>query len=90
VVKVQPAWLASSAASFAADKAPSMKTMTCNQLGGKCDQKLSAETWDAMVKTTTRHVMETPGARSEWKPSTSGIQAWGREMKPEWDAAPEA
>ena len=25
-----------------------MKTMTCQQLGGKCDQKLSADTWDQM------------------------------------------
>lgn len=34
-----------------------MKTMTCKQLGGACDQELSAETWDDMVKTMTRHVM---------------------------------
>ena len=28
-----------------------MKTMTCRELGGACDQKLSAETWDDMVQT---------------------------------------
>lgn len=35
-----------------------MKTMTCRELGGECDQELSAETWDEMVKTMTNHVME--------------------------------
>jgi predicted small metal-binding protein len=35
-----------------------MKTLTCRQLGGKCDQKLSAETWDEMVGAMTKHVME--------------------------------
>ena len=35
-----------------------MKTMTCKELGGACDQKLSANTWDEMVKTMTKHVLE--------------------------------
>src|SRR5277367_4725248 len=35
-----------------------MKNMTCRQLGGACDQKLSAQTWDEMVKVMTKHVME--------------------------------
>lgn len=35
-----------------------MKTMTCKELGGKCDKKLSANTWDDMVKKMTRHVVE--------------------------------
>jgi hypothetical protein len=35
-----------------------MKTMTCKELGGKCDQKLSAGTWDQMVQAMTKHVME--------------------------------
>ena len=35
-----------------------MKTMTCKQLGGKCDQKLSAGSWDEMVKVMTKHVLE--------------------------------
>ena len=34
-----------------------MKTMTCKALGGTCDQKLSADTWDGMVKAMTEHVM---------------------------------
>ena len=35
-----------------------MKTMTCRELGGTCDQKLSADSWDEMVKVMTRHVIE--------------------------------
>jgi len=54
-----------------------MKTMTCNQLGGTCDQKLSAETWDEMVKAMTRHVMETPMSRSRCKRCTTAIPGNG-------------
>jgi predicted small metal-binding protein len=35
-----------------------MKTMTCKEIGGKCNQKLSAGTWDQMVQAMTKHVME--------------------------------
>ena len=31
-----------------------MKTMTCKGLGGPCDQKLSAGSWDEMVQTMGR------------------------------------
>ncbi len=33
-----------------------MKSMTCRQLGGECDQKLSATCWNDMVGTLTKHV----------------------------------
>src|SRR2546430_4888530 len=33
-----------------------MKTMTCKELGGPCDQKLSAESWDEMVQQMVKHV----------------------------------
>lgn len=32
--------------------------MTCKPRGGKCDQKLSAGSWDEMVKAMTKHVIE--------------------------------
>jgi hypothetical protein len=34
-----------------------MKTMTCKDPGGTCNEKLSAETWDEMAKLhdETRH-----------------------------------
>ena len=35
-----------------------MKTMTCRELGGPCDRELSSQTWDEMVRTMTKHVME--------------------------------
>jgi hypothetical protein len=27
-----------------------MKTMICRELGGKCDQKLSADSWEGIIK----------------------------------------
>jgi predicted small metal-binding protein len=32
--------------------------MTCKELGGTCEQKLSANSWDEMVQRITKHVME--------------------------------
>jgi predicted small metal-binding protein len=37
-----------------------MKTLTCKQLGGQCEQKLAADSWDEMVKTMTQHVNAGP------------------------------
>jgi len=35
-----------------------MKTTTCRELKGPCDQNLSAETWDEMASTMNHHVIE--------------------------------
>ncbi len=35
-----------------------MKTLTCKELGGPCDQAISAQSWDEMVKKMTQHVTE--------------------------------
>lgn len=35
-----------------------MKTMTCNQLGGACDQEFHAETFDAIAEMSKQHGME--------------------------------
>ena len=35
-----------------------MKTMTCRQLGGLCDQEFHAETFDEMVKLSQQHGIE--------------------------------
>ena len=35
-----------------------MKTMTCKQLGGACDQKFSASTFDEMATLSKKHGME--------------------------------
>ena len=68
-----------------------MKTLTCKELGGKCDQKLSAGTWDELVKVMTKHVMEKhPDAAKEMeKMHKEDPKKWGRETKRKWDAVPE-
>ena len=35
-----------------------MKTMTCNQLGGACNQTFSAETFDEIAEMSKQHGME--------------------------------
>lgn len=68
-----------------------MRTMTCNQLGGKCDHRLSAETWDQMVQAMTKHVMEKhPDVAKEMETMhKDDPEKWGKEMKPKWDATVE-
>jgi predicted small metal-binding protein len=68
-----------------------MKSMTCKQLGGPCNKKLSAATWDEMVKTMTQHVMkEHPETAKEMEQMhNDDPKRWGREMKPRWEAKPD-
>lgn len=35
-----------------------MKTMTCKQLGGACDQELTANSWEEMIELSKNHGME--------------------------------
>jgi predicted small metal-binding protein len=67
-----------------------MKTMTCKQLGGKCDQKLSAHSWEEMVKVMTAHVMaKHPDVAREMEAMhRQDPKKWGNETKPKWDATP--
>jgi len=69
-----------------------MKSMTCRELGGPCDQTLTAGTWDEMVKKMTRHVTEKhpDTARAMEQMHNQDPKKWGQEMKPKWDAKPEA
>ncbi len=68
-----------------------MKTMVCKDLGGPCDQKLVAESWNEMVGIMTKHVMENhPNTVKEMeKMHNEDPQKWGKEMKPKWEATPE-
>jgi len=68
-----------------------VKTMSWKDLGGKCDQKLSAGSWDEMVKAMTNHVIEKhPDVAMEMeKMHNLDPKKWGKETKPKWDAAPE-
>ncbi len=68
-----------------------MKTLTCNQLGGPCEQELSADSWGDMVKAMTVHVMDNhpDTAKEMTEMHAKDPEAWGKEYKPVWDAAPE-
>lgn len=35
-----------------------MKTMTCKQLGGACDQEFTAETFEEIIELSKKHGME--------------------------------
>ena len=63
--------------------------MTCRELGGSCDKKLSAASWDDMVQVMTKHVMaEHPDvAKRMEKMHEEDPKRWARETKPKWDAA---
>src|SRR2546426_11816874 len=68
-----------------------MKTMTCQSLGGPCEQKLSAGSRDEMVQAMTKHVMEKhpDTAKAMEKMHNEDPKKWGRETKPKWNATPE-
>ena len=68
-----------------------MKILTCRELGGTCDQKLSANSWDEMVQKMSKHVMENhPDVAKEMeKMHKEDPKKWGREMKPKFDNAQE-
>jgi predicted small metal-binding protein len=68
-----------------------MRTLTCKELGGTCDQKLSANNWDEMVQKMTKHVMDKhPNVAKEMeKMHNEDPKKWGRENKPKFDAAQE-
>jgi predicted small metal-binding protein len=68
-----------------------MKTMTCKELGGQCDQEISADSWDEMVQAMTAHVMDRhPNVAKQMEEThRRDPKKWGREMRPKWEAAPE-
>ncbi len=68
-----------------------MKTLSCKDLGGTCDAKLSAASWDEMVQTMTKHVMEKHPdvAKQMEKMHNDDPTKWSRETKPKWDSAPQ-
>jgi predicted small metal-binding protein len=67
------------------------KTMTCKELGGACETKLTASSWDEMVQTMTRHVMtkHPDVAKAMEKMHKEDSAKWSREMRPKWEAAPD-
>ncbi len=68
-----------------------MKTLICKDLGGTCDERLSAGSWDDLVMKMTKHVMENhPDVATQMeKMHNEDPKRWAKEMRPKWDAAPE-
>lgn len=77
-----------------------MKTMTCNQLGGACDQEFHAETFEEMGKLSKKHAMEMAQAGDQAhieKMNTmmslmntpEAMNKWFEEKRKEFDVLPE-
>ena len=69
-----------------------MKSMTCRELGGPCHHDMRASSWKEMVQAMTHHVMEKhpDTAHQMKKMHEEDPEKWGRQMKPKWDAKPDA
>jgi predicted small metal-binding protein len=68
-----------------------MKTLTCKQLGGACNAKLTAGSWDEMVKVMTKHVMANHPdvAKKMQAMHAEDPQKWAKENKRKWENAKE-
>lgn len=68
-----------------------MKSLTCRELGGACDQEISAGSWDELVKAISNHVMNKHPdvAKKMEQMHKEDPKRCGREMRPKWDTAPE-
>jgi hypothetical protein len=77
-----------------------MKTMTCKQLGGACDQKFSANTFEEMAAQSKKHGMEMfqkadaghLKAMQEMQAnmqSPAAMKQWMDEKRKQFDALPE-
>ena len=77
-----------------------MKTMTCKQLGGACDQKFQAETFDQMAEMSKKHGMEmfqkgdqphldAMKEMQQLMQSPEAMTAWFENKRAEFDALPE-
>lgn len=77
-----------------------MKTMTCKQLGGACNQEFHADTFDQMAKQSQAHGvemyekgdkphMEAMKQMQELASSPESMDKWMAEKRKEFDALPE-
>jgi hypothetical protein len=77
-----------------------MKTMTCKQLGGACDQEFTANTFDEMGKLSRDHAMEmfekqdavhleAMNKMKDLMQSEDALRKWVEEKKTEFDKIPE-
>lgn len=77
-----------------------LKTMTCRQLGGACDQEFSAETFDEMAELSKRHGMamylkrdaahlEVMEEMRQLMADPAAMKQWFEGKRAEFDALPE-
>ncbi len=77
-----------------------MKTMTCNQLGGACEQTFSAETFEEMAELSKQHGMEmfqkqdadhlaAMQEMQELMQQPEAMEAWFAARKKQFDELPE-
>jgi hypothetical protein len=77
-----------------------MKTMTCRQMGGPCDQAFSGETADDVINAQDQHLKDAVAAgdtahepankdmRGRWKHPIKGM-GWYKDTKKAFAALPE-
>jgi len=77
-----------------------MKTMTCNQLGGACEMKFTANTFEEIAELSKKHGMEMFQKADEahlkamnemrtLKGSPEAMSAWFENKRKEFEALPE-
>ncbi len=77
-----------------------MKTMTCNQLGGACEKKFMASTFEEMAKLSQEHGKEMFSQKDEahlkamqkmqaLMQEPDGFKKWMSEKKREFESLPE-
>jgi len=77
-----------------------MKTMTCKQLGGACDEKFQANTFDEIAQLSKKHGMEMfqqkdeahikiMNEMQELMSSPENMQIWFENKRKEFESLPE-
>jgi hypothetical protein len=77
-----------------------MKTMTCKELGGPCNQEFHAETFDEMVEKSQQHGIEMAEKGNaehitvmekmrEGMKDPEAVKAWVERVRGEFDTLPE-
>jgi hypothetical protein len=77
-----------------------MKTMTCEQLGGACDKEFHANTFEEMAELSKNHGMEmfqsgdeghlkAMNAMQELMQSPEAMKGWFEDRRKEFDALPD-
>jgi hypothetical protein len=77
-----------------------MKTMTCKQLGGACDKKFHAKTFEEMAEMSKNHGMEmykkgdeahisAMGEMRELMQDPKAMQDWMENRRKDFDALPD-